>query len=274
VRAQRRMTEHKGDTMCRPCACTCIVYVFSQCYTIKYMKRYRRFFIDALENPKSKFFKIVNDTLAVVTIISIGAIILETVASYNQYHLIFKTIEFGAAFLFTFEYLMRLTGAKHSVQYALSFFGVMDLLAIVPTFLGLGNFTFLKSVRVLRIIRLLRLVRLAKLAKLKKKEGTSSLYTLNIQIYALTLFFAILILGVLFYIVEGHQSYAQDIPRSMYWVFRAIFGGISYPQPITTGGTVVLLLARFSSMVLLALMTSLVGTMMRKLLIGSEKDDK
>ncbi len=229
-------------------------------------------FEEALENPKARFFGITNDFLAFTTILSVLAIVLETVHSLAQYHIIFKTVEYAATALFTIEYLARLHHAQYKIKYVFSFFGIIDLLAIIPTYLGLGNFTFLKTARSLRIIRLLRIVRLSKLAKLKKKEGTSSLYTLNIQIYAITLVTAMLVLGTLLYIFEGYQTYAKDIPSSMYWVFKAIIGGMSYSQPETTGGTVVLIFVRFCSMILLGLMLSLVGTIMRKLLIGSEKD--
>jgi voltage-gated potassium channel len=227
---------------------------------------------DALENPKSPFFVYVNDLLALATVVSVLAIVLETIPTFSAYHSVFKVIEYAATALFTLEYLLRLHMTKRKLRYVTSFFGIIDLIAIIPTYLGLGNFTFLKSARALRIVRLLRIIRLAKLSKLKKKEGTSSLYTLNIQIYAITLLTAVLVLGTLFYLFEGHQAYAESIPAGMYWVFKAIVGGITYPQPITTGGTVVLILARFSSMILLGLMMSLVGTIMRKLLIGSEKD--
>ncbi len=229
-------------------------------------------FVDALENPKSKYFVLSNDVLALATVVSVFAIVLETVPSLSSYHTVYITIEYIATVLFTLEYSARFIGAKHKLKYIFSFFGLIDLLAIAPTYLGFGNYTFLKTVRSLRIVRLLRIIRLTRMSKLKKKEGTSSLYALNIQIYAITLGTAVLILGTLFYIFEGDYSYAQDIPSGMYWVFKAIIGGVSYPQPITTGGTVVLILARFSSMILLGLMMSLVATMMRKILIGSEKD--
>lgn len=232
----------------------------------------RHFLIDALENPKSKYFLLTNDVLAVTTLISVLAIVLETVPAFASHHYIYLWIEYVATVLFTLEYIARFIGSGNKLKYVFSFFGIIDLLAILPTYFGLGNYTFLKTVRSLRIIRLLRIVRLTRMSKLKKKEGTSSLYTLNIQIYAITLGTAVLILGTLFYIFEGDQTYAQDIPSGMYWVFKAIIGGVSYPQPVTTGGTVVLILARFCSMILLGLMMSLVGTIMRKILIGSEKD--
>ena len=79
---------------------------------------------------------------------------------------------------------------KIPIKYIFSFLGVVDLLAIAPTFLGLTNLTFLKSVRMLRILRFLRMGRLAKIARiggkkhdLKDLEDYSSIYKMNIQIY-------------------------------------------------------------------------------------------
>ena len=229
---------------------------------------------DALDNPNSSFFKLTNDLLALVTVLSVLAIVLETVSTFHKYHTLFKLIEYGATALFTFEYTARIFYAHNKPRYIFSFFGLVDLVSILPTYLGLGNFTFLKTARVLRIIRLLRMIRLLKLAKIKKadKDGSSSLYTLNIQIYSIALLSSVLILGGLFYLFEGGEVYASDIPSAMYWVFKAIIGGMSYPQPETTGGIIVLIAARFCSMILLGLMLSLVGTILRKLLIGSEKD--
>ncbi len=230
------------------------------------------FITDALENPKSRCFGITNDVLALATVISVLAIVLETVTTFTPYHNIFITIEYISTLLFTLEYVARFKHATVKSRYVFSFFGLIDLFAIAPTYLGLGNFTFLKTARAFRIIRLLRIIRLTRLSNLKKKEGTSSLYMLNMQIYGITLVTAILGLGTLFYFFEGSQGYAQDIPTAMFWVFKAIIGGVSYPQPVSTGGIVVLVLARFCSMILLGLMMSLVSTLMRNLLTGSEKD--
>ena len=227
---------------------------------------------EAIENPKSPYFSSTNDVLAIATVVSVLAIVLETVDTFEPYQNIFTAIEYISTFLFTLEYIARFTHAKVKAHYVLSFFGLIDFFAIAPTLLGLGNFTFLKAARSFRIIRLLRMIRITRLSELKKKDGTSSLYMLNIQIYGITLLCAILGLGTLFYVFEGGQTYAHDIPTAMFWVFKAIIGGVSYPQPITTGGITILVAARFCSMILLGLMMSLVGTLMRKLLTGSEKD--
>ncbi len=231
--------------------------------------------VDMFDDPKNKYFAFANTILALMTLVSVAAIALETVASFQKYHLIFKGIEWTAVVLFSAEYIGRLATNKKPVRYIFSFFGLIDLIAIAPSFLGMSNLTFLKSARTVRIIRLLRMVRLAKVSRAKDKEkAAKSVYKINLEIYFLTLTLAVLILGCLFYIFEHGMKDARDIPSGMYWALRAILGGVSYPQATTLGGTVTLILARFTSMILLGMMMSLVGTMIRKALIGSEKDDK
>lgn len=227
---------------------------------------------DAFENAGSRTFTLANDVLAVATVISVLAIVLETVESFSPYHSLFKVIEYTTVALFTAEYLGRLWIAKNKLRYVFSFFGLIDLLAIIPTYLSIGNLTFLKTSRALRILRFLRMIRLAKLARMRRRDAAQSVYSLNIQIYGLALLIALLVLGTLLFIFEGHQSPAQDIPSAMYWAFKIILGGIPYDQPHTTIGTGILIAARFTSMILLGLMLSLVGTMTRKILTGSEKD--
>ena len=226
---------------------------------------------EVFDNPKNKFFVKVNNVLALATLISVAVIALETVASFQKYHLIFKAIEWGAVVLFGAEYIIRLITARKKASYVFSFFGIIDLVAILPSILGLSNLTFLKSVRVIRIIRLLRMIRLAKFGRSKDKDkAAQSLQKINLEIYIVTFTLTVLVLGSLFYIFEGHV--AHSIPSGMYWAFKAILGGIAYPQPETFGGTITLILSRFTAMILLGMMLSLVGNMVRKLLIGSEKD--
>jgi voltage-gated potassium channel len=231
---------------------------------------------DVFDDPKHPFFGPANVILALMTLVSVAAIALETVASlHDKYHLVFLIIEWTAVVLFSAEYIARLLTNKKPLRYAFSFFGIIDLVAILPSFLGLSNLTFLKSARTVRIIRLLRMLRLAKVSRAKDKEkAAKSLYKLNLEIYFITLTLAVLILGSLFYTFEHGIKDAEDIPSGMYWALRAILGGVSYPQATTLGGTITLILARFTSMILLGMMMGLIGTMLRKLLIGSEKDEK
>ncbi len=228
---------------------------------------------DLLDNFDTSMHRFINHILALTTLIAVAVVALETVATLAQYQPLFTALEYGAVTIFTLEYIARIRFAKKPFHYIFSFFGIIDLVAILPSLLGLTNLTFLKAARAVRIIRLLRMFRLAKFAQIKRrKNAAQSLYVINLEIYALTLGVATLILGSLFYVFEGHHSAAKDIPTGMYWALSAILGGLSYPQPETTGGTITLILARFTSMILLGMLMSLVGTMLRKVLIGTEKD--
>jgi voltage-gated potassium channel len=226
---------------------------------------------DIFDSPKHPAFRFVNHFLAVTTLVSVAVVALETVASLAPYQPLFKGLEYIAVVIFTLEYIARIAWAKKPFTYIFSFFGIIDLVAIVPTYLGLSNLTFLKATRIVRIIRLLRMIRIAKFAEIENKEkAASSLYSLNLTIYFVAITAVTLILGACFYIFE--EQTAADIPAGMYWALRVILGGISYPQPETIGGLITLIMARFTSMILLGMMLSLVGTMLRKALIGAEKD--
>lgn len=227
---------------------------------------------EIFDNPEAPYFGLLNNFLAVVTLIAVAIVALETVASLSVYQHFFLGLEYCAVAIFGGEYVARLYLAKNRWGYIFSFFGIIDLVAIIPSLLGISNLTFLKAARAVRIIRLLRMLRLAKFTKIKKKKhAAQSLYKINLEIYIVTLGGTVLLLGALFYIFE-HGGAAKDIPSGMYWALRVILGGISYPQPETLGGTVTIILARFTSMLLLGMLMSLIGTMLRKLLIGSEKD--
>ncbi len=211
--------------------------------------------------------------LAAVTVLAVLVVTLETVASFARFTPLFQGLEIAIVTIFSLEYLTRVFAAEHRLRYIFSFFGLIDLIAIVPSLLGLTNLTFLKAARAVRIIRLLRMLRLAKFSQIKRrKNAAQSLYRINLEIYSLTLLITTLILGSLFYVFEGHTLAAKDIPSGMWWALSAILGGISYPQPETTGGLVTLILARFTSMILLGMLLGLIGTILRKILIGSEKD--
>jgi len=168
------------------------------------------------------------------------------------------------------EYIGRLLMTKPPQAYIFSFFGIVDLVAVLPTFLGLANLSFLKAARSVRIIRFLRILRLAKLARLPKKAGGSKVWILNLQIYALAVLTVVTIIGTLFFIFENNV--AEHIPSGMYWAFVLIVGGISHTPPETAVGTAILVFARFTSMIFFGMLIGLMGTIMRKVLIGSEKD--
>ena len=228
----------------------------------------------------SRSFVITNDFLALVTIISIAGIILETSSFFAPYKVAFRVVEYVTVFFFSLEYAGRLiANKKRPLKYIFSFFGVVDLLAMVPTFLGLTNLTFLKSVRMLRILRFLRMVRLAKIARIGRKkhdlkdlEDYSEIFKMNIQIYFFALLATVVALGSLIYIFESNQVGFSSIPRGMLWVLETLLGGsISGYVPQTTLGIAVGILARFAGLILFGLLIHVMGSVLKRFLLGDTK---
>ena len=217
-----------------------------------------------------------NDVLAIVTLVSIAAIVLETVPSLEPFSQLFTAVEYATVFIFTLEYAGRLAIADRPRQYLFSFFGIIDLLAILPSVFRLANLTFLKSVRVLRILRFLRMARLAKLARAHNYrtdlEEHADIYRLNVEIYFFSLLSAIIILGGLMYIFEAPSQQFSSMPAGMLWVTENILGGsITNTVPITTPGKIIALTTRFIGLVLFGLLINVVGSLVNKLLFGSKK---
>lgn len=221
----------------------------------------------AFTQPQSRPFHIVQDFLALLTIISIVSLVLETVPSLSQYSDIFVIIEWVAVMLFTVEYVCRLYVSKPAYKYSLSFFGIIDLVSILPTFLGLGNFTFLKSARALRIIRLLRMLRLVKVTRSDMlDEGHLSVLSLNVLIYLCTLIFALLVTGTLMYLVEPSTAAFASIPAGMWWSLKVFMAGIPVAEPVTQLGEFFFVLTRFTGLLLLGLLVGVVGNVFRTLI--------
>lgn len=236
----------------------------------------QRFTHDIFYNVESRRFTIVNNILAGVTIISVLAIILETVPPLAKYGTLFAVIEGIVVSLFTFEYIGRIVAnRKHVFSYLFSFFGIVDLLAIAPTYLGLTNLTFLKTARVLRLLQLLRMVRLAKLARFsrphkKDVEEYTALYRYAIRIYFVALLSAITIFGTLIYVAENDQPWFSSIPLGMVWAAKVTMGGVAQYMPQTAWGDIITIAARFTGLALFGLLISIVGNTLRHLLFGSE----
>ena len=138
-----------------------------------------------------------------------------------KYHKLFYFLEWVFTIFFTIEYFLRLYCVYRPMKYATSFFGIIDLLAIIPTYISL----FLTGTHYLLVIRALRLLRVFRIFKLANflKEGkviSSALKASQAKITVFLVFILLMvtILGSIMYMVEGGQdSNFTSIPRSIYW---------------------------------------------------------
>jgi len=175
--------------------------------------------------------------LIVSIVLSVIAVMLDSVSSIrNQYKDILYLVEWIFTILFTIEYVLRLVSVGQPIKYARSFFGIIDLMAIIPTYLSLilpGSqyFIVIRILRVLRIFRVLKLVKYSKqaqflLSALKKSRR-------KITVFVFTVLTLVIIFGSLIYVIEGEENGFNSIPHSIYWAIVTLttvgYGDIS-PQ--------------------------------------------
>src|SRR6218665_328626 len=126
---------------------------------------------------------------------------------------------------FTAEYVLRLWSSPQPLRYARSFFGIVDLVATLPTYLGLF-FAGANSLLVIRLIRMLRIFRVLKLFAYWNEANMlmRSLYASRrkIIVFLLTIFVAANVFGVLLYVVEGPEHGFSSIPKAVYWAVITI----------------------------------------------------
>lgn len=141
----------------------------------------------------------------------------ETVEPYaTTYDRMFTLVEYIAVFFFTIDYLGNLYFAKNRVKYFFSFWGLVDLISILPTYLMVMNLTALqgsKVFRVLRVVRVLRVLKMARIAlqQLENKVEKSNPILTNLKIYFIALFSVVMISSTLMYYVEGNLYSAEAI---------------------------------------------------------------
>lgn len=159
--------------------------------------------------------------LLISILLSVVVVMLESVNELKiVYGDLFNFFEWGFTILFTLEYIARLIVIKKPTKYALSFFGLVDLLSIIPTYLslfavGFHSLLIIRSLRLLRVFRIFKLMRFLGEASQLNKALKASRAKIIVFIGAISI--AVAILGTLMYLVEGGENGFTSIPRSIYW---------------------------------------------------------
>jgi len=173
--------------------------------------------------------------LIVAILASVGVVLLDSVPSVKaRWHDQLYLAEWFFTLLFTAEYAVRLWVVRDPLRYARSFYGIIDLLAILPTFLSL-LFPASASLVVIRALRLLRIFRVLKLVEYSSEAGVLIQALLRsrrkIFVFIATLLTIVVIFGALMYVVEGPENGYTSIPTAMYWAIVTVatvgFGDIA-----------------------------------------------
>ncbi|MBT6414465.1 MAG: ion transporter [Candidatus Marinimicrobia bacterium] len=176
------------------------------------------------------------DLVLIVTIfLSIIIVLLDSVAEFHQkYGELFYALEWVFTILFTFEYLLRIYCIRLPASYIFSFFGIIDLLALIPTYLsmivpGTEVLTVIRVLRVLRVFRVLKLVQFMGEADMLMKALLAS--RKKIFVFLFSVMNIVIILGSIMYLIEGEAAGFTSIPRSIYWAIVTLttvgYGDIS-----------------------------------------------
>ena len=169
------------------------------------------------ETPAGKSFDII---LLWLIILSVTVVVLESVSSLREtYHDLFLNVEWIFTIAFTLEYLLRIYTSPKPVKYITSFYGFIDLLAILPSYLGLifDTSTFLLTIRALRLLRMFRVFKLGRYVR----EAAVLVRALQMSIRKIVVFFGVvltlvLILRSFLYLIEGEENGFTSIPQSIH----------------------------------------------------------
>jgi voltage-gated potassium channel len=186
-----------------------------------------------------------------VILLSVLAVCLESVQSIRaQYGPALVIAEWVFTILFTIEYVLRLYTVRRPGRYARSFFGLIDLAAILPTYLSLliPGTQALLVVRVLRVLRVFRILKLTEYLR-ESRTLTDALYASRrkIGVFLIAVLTLLVIIGSLMYLIEGEENGFTDIPTSIYWAVVTLttvgYGDISPKTTIgrTLAGAVMIL---------------------------------
>jgi voltage-gated potassium channel len=170
------------------------------------------------DTPAGKAFDV---SLMVLIILSVVAVMLESTASVEaRYGNMLRIFEWMVTIAFTVEYILRLYCVRRPARYARSFFGIVDLLAILPTYLSL-IIPGAQSLLVIRALRLLRIFRVLKLAhfvgEAKELRAALRASARKIIVFLGAVLTIVVIVGSMMYLIEGEANGFTSIPTSIYW---------------------------------------------------------
>jgi len=218
------------------------------------------------DTPMGKLFDVV---LLLTIVISIILVMLESISSFStRYFREFIIAEWIITILFTIEYILRIVAINKPKKYIFSFYGIVDLLSTIPTYLAffLSGANFLFAVRALRLLRVFRVLKITRYVG----ESTKLMTALRdskakILVFLFAVFVMCIIMGTVMYLVEGPEHGYTSIPISIYWCIVTLttvgFGDI---HPVTPLGRFIASIIMITGYGIIAVPTGIVSAEMSK----------
>lgn len=218
------------------------------------------------DTPAGKAFDVI---LLWTILFSVVMVAIESVSGIGQsYRVFFYWGEWILTVLFTIEYLLRLALIRDKFRYAFSFYGLVDLLSILPTYIAFAYtdshyFLLIRTLRLLRIFRIFKLVRFVSEARVLMQALRAS--RPRIIVFFGTVLTIVVIIGSLMYVIEGEKNGFTSIPRGIYWAIVTLttvgYGDIA---PKTALGQFIASMVMLLGYAIIAVPTGIVTAQMSK----------
>lgn len=187
---------------------------------------WRRTLFSVIFESESRLGRLFDLILIAVIVTSVGVVILDSVqAIHLRFGHVFGVLEWVFTALFTLEYLGRLACVNRPARYAGSFYGVIDLLALLPTFLAVltPGLAYLIDVRILRLLRVFRIFKLSRYSE-EYRALVSAVHASRrkITVFVGFVMLVVLVMGTLMYVVEGPVHGFTSIPVAIYWAISTM----------------------------------------------------
>ena len=234
-------------------------------------KKLKQKIFDIIFEADTPYGKLFDISLLLLILLSVGLVMLESIPAINaRHHSVLVTLEWVLTSLFTIEYLLRIYCVKNRWRYIFSFYGVIDLLSILPFYLGLFFPTskYLSSIRILRLLRIFRIFNLTRFTRGKNvlmlglKESKD-----KIIVFLSFVVLIVVVIGSVMYMVEHDhpESGFTSIPISIYWAIVTLttvgYGDIS---PVTGLGQFLASVVMIIGYGVIAVPTSIITMEMNK----------
>ena len=188
------------------------------------------------DTPAGKAFDV---ALLIVILLSVLTVMLESVPSLqDRYGTLFRNMEWFMTAIFTIEYIIRVWITERRTKYIFSFYGVIDLLSVLPTYTSmiLTGTQYLLIIRALRLLRVFRILKLGRFVGEGEQLGKALKASRHkITVFMGTVMMLVIILGTIMYLVEGKENGFDSIPLSIYWAIVTLttvgYGDIA-PQTV------------------------------------------
>ena len=170
------------------------------------------------DTPTGKLFDVI---LILAILSSVTVVMLDSVPEIaERYHVPLRIAEWIFTILFTIEYSARLWCVASKKKYALSFFGLIDLFAVIPTYLSV----LIPGGEVLAVVRILRVLRVFRILKLVQYMGEADVLVATLKasrfkivVFLITVMSIVVVIGSIIYLIEGPENGFTSIPRGLYW---------------------------------------------------------